>query len=464
MPILTRNIPALRADQFRRLLPFSVLCLPGLLWAQEKPSDQKTPAFSRQATSSSATANLVTDNASSEQAPAASANTPASFNGASEAQATSTLGIPSFAAVGPQVRSPVAAEYPLQWGPFSAHPHLTYGFTYATGVLFKPGEPISTALNTVSPGISIVSTHLYLDYTPTLNYYSKGPYDDNLGHSVVFRANFGRGDWSFHLNHSYALTFYPLIETGTQTSTESHVTSFNGIWNYNEKVYFDFNLIQQIQDSAGFQGSRQWSTMDWANYRLTQHLSLGAGLGGGYNDVDIGSNSIFEQIQGRLDWKPSRRLSLDLNGGIEIRQFFDTPGSGNLLNPIMGANASYQLFDFTSLILTANRSVGSSILPGDIVETTSVSGGVTQRLLGRFNLSANVGYRSSNYRTTLRFFNQALQTERQEDYTYVSAVLGTTFLKKGNASVSYLHGDNQSTLGGFTYATDQFSFQVGYRF
>ncbi len=443
------------------LLPLSVVFLPLALSAQSGPdasAGKPGPGLGTSASSAGAS--------SSPQAPEQpvdSVNSP-SFYGSAPESGSSSLGLPSFAAAGPSVKSPTPPEYPLRWGPFSAHPHLTYGLTYADGVLYRPGSTTTTILNTISPGLTIESAHLSIDYTPSLNYYAKGPYEDSLNHSANLLANFGYGDWIFRIEQAYQEGFNPTIETGTQTQTESHNTSITATWNFNANWFFDFSLSQQLLSSQGFQGRDQWSTMDWINYRLTPELSFGAGVGGGYSKVDIGPDMAFEQFQGRVSWHPSRKLSVNLNGGIEVRQFIDVAGSDDLINPIMGASILYQVFDHTSLFLAANRAVDSSFFANQITETASVSGGINQRLLQHFNLDVSLGYRNTEYKNTFVFFNQFFTTARRDDYAYVSTSLGTTFLKKGTATVSYLHGDNQSTLQGYTYATDQISLQIGYRF
>jgi hypothetical protein len=460
------------------LLPLSALSFAVAATAQTTPSDKKTggssdtktpaassnsPSFSRGAPTGATPSPLVSEVTIEE--PGLPVNTPPSFFGSSGSSATSSLGTPGFAAVAPSGPSSVAPDYPLQWGPFSFHPHLGYGFTYADGVLFTPGQPTQTALHSVSPGISILSQHLAVDYTPTLNYYSKGPYEDNLSHSATLSAHFGYSDWTFQLSQGYQNTSTPLVETGLQTDTQYFSTAFGASWNFSERWFFDFTLSQSIQDSEGFQNSRQWSTMEWANYRITPKLSVGAGLGGGYVNVDSGSDSAYEQIQGRINWHASKRLSVNLNGGVEIRQFLDTPGgSDNLVNPIMGASINYQVFEYTAIFLSANRTVDTSLFANQITENASVSGGISQRLLKYLNLGVSAGFRRSDYKSTFVFGNLAFPTLRRDDYSYVTASLGSTFLKKGSISVGYTHGDNQSNLTGYTYATDQFSFNVGYRF
>jgi hypothetical protein len=331
-------------------------------------------------------------------------------------------------------------------------------------VLFAPGQQTTTAEHLVSPGLTILSKHLLVDYTPSLGFYSKGPYDDTVNHSASLAANFGYKDWSFRISQGYLKATNPLIETAAQTQTESLTTAIDATWNFNEKFFFDFTLYQQFLNTEGFQNSRQWSSMEWANYRITQHLSVGAGLGGGYSAVDFGSDSFFEQIQGRVDWHPSNRLVVNLNGGIEIRQFLDTPGSDSLINPIMGGTVTYWLFDSTSLYAAANRSVGSSFFANEVTETASISGGVSQRILKYLHAGVSGGYRSSDYISTAGPPNQLFQSTRKDSYSYISTTLGTTFLGKIYTNLIYTHSNNHSTVPGYTYDSDQFSVQLNYRF
>jgi hypothetical protein len=437
--------------------------LPLAFAAENAPTDSKSPSFARDANRPAPSQTAVESTGKTDQADSSVLNTfPPSFYGGSAQPTTSSIGTPDFAAPAPQVASPSPANYPFQWGPFAAHPHLGYSFIYASGVLVAPGQQTTTAQHLVSPGLAIISKHLLLDYTPSLGFYSKGPYDDTVNHSASLAANFGYKDWSFHIAQGYEKATNPLIETGAQTETETLVTSVDATWDFNQKFFFDFTLYQQFLNAQGFQNSRQWSSMEWANYRLTPRLSVGAGLGGGYSDVDFGSDSTFEQIQGRVNWHPSSRLVLNLNGGIEIRQFVSTPGSDNLINPIMGASATYLLFEPTSLYIAANRSVGSSFFANEVTETASISGGVSQRFLKYMHVGVSAGYRSSDYISTAA--NQSFESTRQDSYSFVSTTLGTSFLGKGSATLAYTHSNNQSTVHGYTYDSDQFALHLIYRF
>ena len=350
---------------------------------------------------------------------------------------------------------------PLQWGPFQLRPHANYRFTYGDGINSGPGREQKTAQHQISPGLLLQSRHIALSYTPTLTYYSSDAFEDTLDHAASIAANYGLGDWAFGLSHSYTKTSTPMIETAAQTDRESHSTGLNAHWQYSNQTSFDFSLSQQIQsaEDEGLNNSKQWSTMNWVNYHFSPKTEVGFGLGGGYVDLEVGSDQTFEQVQGRIGWAPGEKLDLGVHGGVDIRQFVDGSMS-DLVNPIMGASIAYSPWEPTTFTLNANRSVDASFFQNQIVENTSVSAGVRQRFLGRLFLGITGGIRTSEYQEA----SQEIQTDRSDDYTFISANLGTQILRKGSVSIFYQHSENTSSDEGFGFTSDQYGFQLGYYF
>jgi hypothetical protein len=385
-------------------------------------------------------------------------STPSRFATSGESS-TPSLGSPTFALPSAATFAS-ATENPLQLGPFVLHPHFDYQFTYGTGINFTPGNQELTAMHSLSPGMGIQSKHLTIDYTPTLVYYSKGSFEDSVNHSANFLSAFGYNDWQFQISQGYQKNSSPLIETGTQTDTESFTTLLSGQYHYTEKTSFDFSVTQLLQNAEALNNTRQWSTMDWVNFKLGSSTSIGAGVGGGYVDQDLGSNMTYEQVQGRVGWRPSEKTYLDLNGGIEIRQVLDSPNSSDRISPLMGASFSYSLFKQTTLGLQANQIVSSSLFQDQVTESSSITGSLNQRLLARLNLGLTGGFRTTDYIGT----GTSDTTDRSDDYSFISVSLGTRIFKKGNVSVGYQHSTNDSTLAGYTYDSDQYTFQLGYHF
>ena len=78
---------------------------------------------------------------------------------------------------------------------------------------------------------------------------------------------------------------------------------------------------------------------------------------------------------------------------------------GNLITPIFSGTIQYQPFKQTQLTLSASRSVSPSYYQSQYTETTSVSAGLSQRLLHQFNLALGGGYSTIRlYRLQQRSF------------------------------------------------------------
>lgn len=351
-------------------------------------------------------------------------------------------------------------ENPLQWGPFRVSPHPSYRFTYGNGVSRSPGNQQNTILQQFSPGVSLASEHLVLDYTPSLYYYSNPAFEDSLTHSASLGSHFGYGDWSFSISHGFFIGSTAVIETAQPTERQSHSTSVAANWLLSDRTSIDFSISQSIQLSESFNSSRQWSTMEWLNYLVGTRTSIGVGVGGGYAQMDLGSDMTYEMLQGRLTWSPADKINLSFTAGGEIRQFLDLPDSESRFNPTFSSAISYKPWKPTTFSLSANRAVQTSIYSLSVIETQGVTAHLQQRLLERFSLGLSGGVRSSDYGSS----TLGGQFQRSDSYTFFSTSLGTRILENGSASIFFQKSDNSSNLAGFDFDTTQYGFQLAYRF
>jgi uncharacterized protein (PEP-CTERM system associated) len=348
----------------------------------------------------------------------------------------------------------------LVWGPVTARPHLDTRFTYGNNLRSRTGANENTVLEEISPGsLFELGTKWKLDYTPTLSFYSSKDFKDTLGHNVLFAGGTTYDNWIFSLSQIYSVSSTPLIETGAQTDQENFVTSLGASYYFNSKLMLQLGLDQNFRSAQAFTTSRSWSTMDWLNYQVSSRLSIGAGLGGGYENVSPGSDMTFEQFQAKVNMKLGRKLDLAVNGGGEVRQILDVDGDP-LVNPIYGASIQYRPFEFTTLSLSGNRMVSSSLLPGQVSETTSISLALNQRLLGLLYLTLSGGFSNNRYILA----NNTLNLDREDDNTNFAATLSYSFVKRGTISVFYNFSDNSSSIAGFDYSSSQVGLQLGYRF
>ena len=309
------------------------------------------------------------------------------------------------------------------------------------GLLSAPGEPSSSIINQFSPGMLFtIGSHWTLDYTPTWQWYANNSFNDTLSHSVALSGWTAYEDWTFGLSQTYSRSSGSLAQTGTQTAQESFGTALNSSYRFNSKVSADLSLSQSFQSAEQFQGSRQWSTMDYLNYQFWPRFNAGLGVGAGYVDVDVGANTASEQFQGRIAWRATDKTSLVFHGGFEYQQF-QSGGASALLNPVFGLSLQTRLGKKTSLSITADRSVSVSYFANQTPETTSVNVNLAQALSAKLNLSVGGSYGTTSYASTAVGVGAA----GGYDYTSVQTRLSYSLIKRGTVSATYQFSNNSSS-------------------
>ena len=368
---------------------------------------------------------------------------------------------------------------PLKIGKVVIRPHINYQITFGTGLEASPNTTVDSTIQTISPGVSVdFGRHWTLDYTPSIRIYSSKAFHDSVDHSASLRGRFSYEDWLFGVAQGFSKSDSLAVETGAQSQQENYNTALTASRQLSEKYSFDLNVSQVINDVAtvstnflggGNQTSRTWSTLDWLNYQAGKRASLGIGAGIGYVDLDNGASQLFEQLQGRVQWRITDKVSLNLNGGLEDRQILAS-GSSDSLNPIFGLSLLYAPFEHTQITLSGSRTVSSSdyYASSQTTENTGVSLNVSQRLLEKFYLGGGVSYGHTDYKNSAGVSS----TAREDDNYTFTASLSRSFLKRGNLAVTYSYGDNRSTqtdFGGaqhhdFTYRSSQISVSAGFAY
>ena len=349
----------------------------------------------------------------------------------------------------------------FNWGPVSLRPlQANYSFTRSTGVQFQPGQAADTIIQTFSMGFPFsIGNHWTLNYTPSLTFYSNERFKNTLDHSVSLNGQTAYQNWSFGLSQSYIRSSAPLIETGAQTDLESFSTGLSAGYLINSKASLDFSLSQNLRLADRFNSSRDWAMSDGFNYQFWPKFSAGVSIGAGYTDVNQGSDMTYEQLNGRLSWQATDKLSASVSVGGEVRQFLDTDARP-LSNPTFGVTVAYKPVDVTTISLSANRGVSASFFTNQVTESTTLSVGVQQRILKHFQLGLSGGYHTSSFVSS----DPGLATTRDDHGFTYGASFGFGFLKRATFSAFYNYGENSSSENDFAFSSTQVGFSVGYTF
>ena len=344
----------------------------------------------------------------------------------------------------------------LRFGPLHLRPHVDYQYLYGTGIQSSPSINGKTAINTVSPGMLFeYGQHWALDYTPTLMMYSNHKFHDTLGHSVSLNGGTAYEDWQFGLSQTYSISEQVLAETGGQSLQENFGTSLNASRILNDKMSMDFSLAQKLQDTDGFQGSRDWNLSSFLNYQFWERFTLSGGGILGYVNVDTGPDQTYQDLQMRMKWRITDKIGISANAGGEVREF---ENSDSLISPVYGISINYQPRERTQLSIGASSSVAPSLFAGLVTETTGINAGINQRLFKKFSLAVNANYGTVDYKTPF-----SVLSRNDKGYGY-NVRLSHPFLKHGEIALVYQVSDNQSSKQKFSYHSDQYGLSIGYKF
>jgi len=394
-----------------------------------------------------------------------------------------TSGLPmtnSFQLFGPHPAASGPGTYePFKWDQFVIRPHIDYEFTKAYHVLAAPSNQVDTTIQQISPGFLFnIGPHWALDYTLTIGRYSNTNFGTEVDHSITLTGQTDYGDWDLGFLQSVLLTQSPQIEFGSQTEQEYFNTAVTGHHEDSQYISEDLDVNQNIQTfpGGGFEDMRSWSTIDWLNYQPQSHFNIGVGPGLGYNEALYGPDSVFEQAQARVNWRLTSILSLQLAAGVSETEFLgsQSQGSGDIFSPIYSATLELKPFSQTELSVYASRYVSPSVLVDEYAEGTSMGASISQRFLGQFFFSAQAGYTDNKYvAPTILELTQVspnvyqaflVNLSRTDKYYTFTARLGHSFLERGNISIFYSYGGDQSTISGYSFAGNQFGGEVSYSF
>jgi hypothetical protein len=134
----------------------------------------------------------------------------------------------------------------------------------------------------------------------------------------------------------------------------------------------------------------------------------------------------------------------------------------DLISPIFSFSAQYSPFEVTTLSLSASHTVSPSFFSDQVSESTSISAGLHQRLLGKLSLDLSGGYATSTYSASSTAPSNA--NISNYDTTTFGARLSIPVLKRGTAAVFYSMNYNSSAAATYNYTTTQVGLELSYRY
>ncbi len=329
----------------------------------------------------------------------------------------------------------------------SAHPELGYSFVRAQGVLSAPGAEETTTIQTVSLSTFFnLGQFITFRYRPTWSYYSSEAFDNSFGQDMGAQFARSLSEWNFRAGHRFSDTSMPLVETGMQTSQEIHETTLQAQRRLGARTVLELGFRQNTRRAEGFSSSENWSTEDWLQYQISETVGVAAGVELGYASVNNGNNMSYHQLNGRINWRPTEKLGIAAHGGVETREFIDSD-IDDARTPVYGASITYAPFDQTTFTIDGDQAVSASYFQSQVHRTNSWQATLSQRFLGRLNVSLSYRRRASSYSPTSAF----VQANRQDEGRTWRVDIGTSLYNRGAITVFFQDKRNVSTDPRFAF-------------
>jgi len=249
------------------------------------------------------------------------------------------------------------------------------------------------------------------------------------------------------------------IDLGDRVKRRVYSGSITSSYKFSEKTSIELNVYNNTYDyDTGISWS-EWILEDWLDYQLLPKTTIAIGSRFGTTDIQGGTTETFEQLVARVTYYASSKLALNLDGGVEWRQYGD--GGGDDVFTVFNFGATYAPFDGTTINLNAFRRNSASVsLVNENITATGANARVRQRFMHRYFFTVEGGYQNSDYRSIANGPGVA----RNDDTVYVRPSVAFDVTKYLSAECAYQFQHNDSTLKETTFSENLVTFQLNLQF
>jgi hypothetical protein len=358
---------------------------------------------------------------------------------------------------------------------------LTVRGVWDDNIFISHTDKVSDYYFAIEPSISIgwgdiegrSRSYLRLDYMPSAILFVDHSDQDAFNQYIHLEGGYNSGRLTVRLSEDIAIlesanlnSFFDT--TGLWANTDASAPTRVNI--FYTRLAADYQLTGKMYLQGEFDSPSYAYPNHISNYTIAGGLylyynwlpKLSVGIGGtfGYTWVDDPStNQTFEQINLRLNYEVTAKLSLYASGGVEFRQFDGNRDTYD--SPVFEVGVAYHPFAGSYLSLAAGRRIyPSGYVSNQDFGATYVAARFQQRLFHRLYFGLGAGYEHSNYFTTDRDVNAT----RDEDYWFIEPSIDVLITRWLSAGVYYLHREDSSDQDFFSWEDNQVGVRATVRF
>ncbi|PYK39421.1 MAG: hypothetical protein DME49_03885 [Verrucomicrobia bacterium] len=315
--------------------------------------------------------------------------------------------------------------------------------------------------------------YIRLDYMPSVILFVDHSDEDTVEHLIRLEGQYRFSRLTLNLSQDVAILdganlnstldttgLQANLDVSARTRLNLYTTRLRANYELSGKLFLTGEFDASIYDYPDFISSEIFSGGLYINYNWTPKVVVGIGGTAGYDLVDDPNpDQTFEQVNVRINYQMTGKLSLTASGGVEFRQF--EGHRGERISPVFEAGAVYHPFDGTTVTLTASRRMlNSGFFPDQDFAATSVTLRIQQRLLQRIYLGLAAGYENADYFSTVN----GVSATRDDDYYFVEPSVDVLITRFWSAGVYYLHREDISSFDFFSFYDNQVGVRTTFRF
>jgi opacity protein-like surface antigen len=245
------------------------------------------------------------------------------------------------------------------------------------------------------------------------------------------------------------------LDVAGRTQVNVYRTHLGAAYVLTDKTFLSGDAEYSIYDYDPLISSERFIGHLFINYIFSPKLVIGIGGGGGVEWADSPDpTQPFEQVNARMTYQATGKISLYASAGVEFRQFEDDSSSrsGTYVSPVYELGATYQPFDGTLITLRGNmRLQNSAVLAGQDFVLSNIIAGVRQRLFGRVFIGVTGGYEHDHYFSSL----QGVNATRDDDYWLIEPSADVAVWRHASVGAYYIHRENASSTNSFDFVDNQ---------
>jgi hypothetical protein len=296
---------------------------------------------------------------------------------------------------------------------------------------------------------------LEVQYAGSLQLGGRGQSDGKLDQALALTGHYDFAKLKLLLNADYSHATGPDRDVGQVVDRDLVALSLNSFYPLSLKSSLDLTLSDSSSQYQGGISSDELRAALFFNRQASVKTRLGVGGTVGSLEVDQGAHQTFEQLNLRVAYVPSRKITLAAMVGYEWRQIDGTTSA----TPVFDGSVSYAIRPTTTLSLGATRAVRNSAAQAQtnyVSSTVQVS--ASQKIGPKVVTSLSLGYQNATYDSV----DGSESASREDNYFFARPDLRFLVTQAFSLSLFYSYGENRSTERSFQ--TQQVSLSGTYSF